>query len=177
MREAPGMHDPTVLPPNLPVPEDDGAARHLTGMKIPDVTLPATTGPAVKPRETHRAHRPLRLPAHGRSRRRCAARLGRYPRRPRLHAAIVRLSRSFQRTQSARRRCGLWIVNAGQRLSARSGAAASSAVPASVRCRFETENRNWPAEFFHIRHNSIQTHGDGARGRRDHARFLSGISA
>ena len=47
MREAPGMHDPTVLPSNLPVPEDDGAARHLTGMKLPDVTLPATTGPAV----------------------------------------------------------------------------------------------------------------------------------
>src|SRR4029077_9791262 len=47
MREAPGMHDPTVLPSNLPVPEDDGAARHLTGMNLPDVTLPATTGPAV----------------------------------------------------------------------------------------------------------------------------------
>jgi peroxiredoxin len=41
------MHDPTVLPSNLPVPEDDGAARHLTGMNLPDVTLPATTGPAV----------------------------------------------------------------------------------------------------------------------------------
>jgi peroxiredoxin len=47
MREAPGMHDPTVLPSNLPVPEDDGAARHLTGMNLPDVTLPATTGSAV----------------------------------------------------------------------------------------------------------------------------------
>jgi peroxiredoxin len=47
MREAPGMHDPTALPSNLPVPEDDGAARHLTGMNLPDVTLPATTGPAV----------------------------------------------------------------------------------------------------------------------------------
>jgi peroxiredoxin len=47
MREAPGMHDPTVLPSNLPIPEDDGAARHLTGMNLPDVTLPATTGPAV----------------------------------------------------------------------------------------------------------------------------------
>jgi peroxiredoxin len=47
MREAPGMHDPTVLPSNLPVPEDDGAARHLTGMNLPDVALSATAGPAV----------------------------------------------------------------------------------------------------------------------------------
>lgn len=37
--------DPLVLPPNLPVPEDDGAARHLPGTTLPDVTLPATTGP------------------------------------------------------------------------------------------------------------------------------------
>jgi peroxiredoxin/catechol 2,3-dioxygenase-like lactoylglutathione lyase family enzyme len=42
MREAPGKHDPTVLPPDIPVPKDDGAARHLTGMKLPDLPLPAT---------------------------------------------------------------------------------------------------------------------------------------
>jgi peroxiredoxin len=38
------LHDPTVLPENLPVPQDDGAARHLRGMKLPDVALPATDG-------------------------------------------------------------------------------------------------------------------------------------
>lgn len=32
------------LPPNLPVPEDDGAADHLTGMALPEVRLPATLG-------------------------------------------------------------------------------------------------------------------------------------
>ena len=44
MSEAPGKHDPTVLPPNIPVPEDDGATRHLTGIKLPDLALPATIG-------------------------------------------------------------------------------------------------------------------------------------
>ena len=44
MSEAPGKHDPTVLPPNIPVPEDDGAAQHLTGIKLPDLALPATSG-------------------------------------------------------------------------------------------------------------------------------------
>ncbi len=41
-REAPGRHDPTHLPANIPAPQDDGAARHLTGMKLPDLALPAT---------------------------------------------------------------------------------------------------------------------------------------
>jgi peroxiredoxin/catechol 2,3-dioxygenase-like lactoylglutathione lyase family enzyme len=41
-REAPGKHDPTVLPANIPAPQDDGAARHLPGMALPDLALPAT---------------------------------------------------------------------------------------------------------------------------------------
>jgi len=47
MREAPGTHDPSFLPPDIPVPHDDGAARHLVGMTWPDLALPATRGPAV----------------------------------------------------------------------------------------------------------------------------------
>ena len=35
------------LPNGLPVPEDDGACAHLTGMKMPAVTLRATDGSAV----------------------------------------------------------------------------------------------------------------------------------
>ncbi|MFY9696081.1 MAG: peroxiredoxin [Xanthobacteraceae bacterium] len=46
-REASGAHDPTFLPPDIPVPQDDGAARHLTGMTLPDIALAATSGPAV----------------------------------------------------------------------------------------------------------------------------------
>jgi peroxiredoxin len=47
MAEAPGMHDPNVLPAGIPAPQDDGGARHLTGMKVPDIALPSTSGPAV----------------------------------------------------------------------------------------------------------------------------------
>jgi peroxiredoxin len=47
MAEAPGMHDPNVLPPGIPAPQDDGATRHLTGAKLPDLALPATSGAAV----------------------------------------------------------------------------------------------------------------------------------
>ncbi len=46
-REAPGAHDPIYLPPDIPVPQDDGGARHLTGMALPDLALPATSGPPV----------------------------------------------------------------------------------------------------------------------------------
>jgi peroxiredoxin len=35
------------LPQDLPVPLDDGAARHLTGRALPDLTLPATDGTSV----------------------------------------------------------------------------------------------------------------------------------
>jgi peroxiredoxin len=47
MTEAPGTHNPQVLPPNIPAPQDDGAARHLGGMKVPDLALPATEGAPV----------------------------------------------------------------------------------------------------------------------------------
>ena len=35
------------LPNDLPVPEDDGAAKHLPGMTVPDIALPATIGGSV----------------------------------------------------------------------------------------------------------------------------------
>ena len=41
-----GKHDPTVLPSDIPVPQDDGAARHLPGRALPDLALPATRGGA-----------------------------------------------------------------------------------------------------------------------------------
>ncbi|MFI4962173.1 MAG: peroxiredoxin [Hyphomicrobiales bacterium] len=47
MSEAPGAHNPNILPPNIPAPQDDGAAKHLAGMKLPDLTLPATDGQPV----------------------------------------------------------------------------------------------------------------------------------
>jgi len=47
MAEAPGTHNPANLPADIPVPLDDGAADHLKGMRLPDLTLPATDGAAV----------------------------------------------------------------------------------------------------------------------------------
>ena len=39
------MSDPYVLPPNLPVPEDDGACDHLPGTMLPQLTLESSQGP------------------------------------------------------------------------------------------------------------------------------------
>lgn len=47
MAEAPGAHDPNVLPPDIPAPQDDGRARHLTGTRLPNLALPATAGGTV----------------------------------------------------------------------------------------------------------------------------------
>jgi peroxiredoxin len=47
MPEAPGTHNPQFLPPDIPIPEDDGGARHLPGARLPDLALPATSGSAV----------------------------------------------------------------------------------------------------------------------------------
>ena len=41
------IHDPTLLPADLPVPIDDGAAQHLAGLKLPSVKLAATDGSQV----------------------------------------------------------------------------------------------------------------------------------
>src|SRR3954451_23751647 len=41
------LHNPMVLPDDLPVPQDDGGARHLTGAALPDLALPATDGSKV----------------------------------------------------------------------------------------------------------------------------------
>jgi peroxiredoxin len=41
------------LPPDLPVPVDDGACRHLVGAAVPSVALPSTAGRAVRLDETH----------------------------------------------------------------------------------------------------------------------------
>jgi peroxiredoxin len=47
MAEAPGTHNPQILPSDIPVPQDDGAADHLAGMTLPDLALPATDGASV----------------------------------------------------------------------------------------------------------------------------------
>ncbi len=41
---ATGVDDISRLPPDLPVPADDGACDHLTGMRVPSIALPSTSG-------------------------------------------------------------------------------------------------------------------------------------
>jgi peroxiredoxin len=41
------LHDPNILPADIPAPQDDGAARHLTGLKLPPMALAATDGSQV----------------------------------------------------------------------------------------------------------------------------------
>jgi peroxiredoxin len=46
-------HNPLVLPHDLPVPADDGAASHLPGTKLPDIALAATDGSSVNLSKLH----------------------------------------------------------------------------------------------------------------------------
>jgi peroxiredoxin len=42
-----GPHNPLNLPKDIPAPQDDGAARHLPGRRLPDVVLAANGGAPV----------------------------------------------------------------------------------------------------------------------------------
>jgi peroxiredoxin len=46
-QQSPVNDDPFTLPPDLPIPHDDGGAAHLRGAALPDLTLNATVGPPV----------------------------------------------------------------------------------------------------------------------------------
>ena len=95
------IHNPLVLPEDLPAPQDDGATCHLIGMRLPDLALAATDGTAVNPSKL-KGRACLRLSPHRAARPGLANRLGCDPRRARLHAAILRISRSFHRLEAAR---------------------------------------------------------------------------
>jgi peroxiredoxin len=41
-------HDISTLPPDLPVPEDDGACDHLPGTRMPPIALPSTAGRSLR---------------------------------------------------------------------------------------------------------------------------------
>ena len=96
-------HNPNVLPADLPAPQDDGGARHLTGLKLAARGARRDRRLAGRSVEARRPHRGLHLSAHRRARTGAARRLGCNPGRARLHAAIVLVPRSFRRAQAARR--------------------------------------------------------------------------
>ena len=86
-------HDVYTLPPDLPVPVDDGAADHLLGTMLPQLTLESSQGPVSLRELGARAARALRLSARRPARAAARRRLGRDSRRARLHAAVVRVPR------------------------------------------------------------------------------------
>jgi peroxiredoxin len=50
-------HDPTVVPPGLPAPSDDGATAHLLGIRVPPSPLPTTDDAEVMLGEVDRLER------------------------------------------------------------------------------------------------------------------------
>ncbi len=86
---AEAVHNPLILPDNLPVPQDDGAARHLHGMRLPDIVLAATDGTAVNLSKLTGRNVVYVYPRTGRPGQASADRLGRHSRRARLHAAVL----------------------------------------------------------------------------------------
>ena len=61
-------HDVYTLPPDLPAPEDDGAADHLLGTMLPQLDARLVAGAGVAARARERAARSLHLSAHRPSR-------------------------------------------------------------------------------------------------------------
>jgi peroxiredoxin len=47
------LANPNQLPHDLPVPQDDGAADHLRGLRLPPISLPATTGGVIDLSKLH----------------------------------------------------------------------------------------------------------------------------
>ena len=90
------------LPANLPRPKDDGGARHLKGLPLPDLDLPSTVRPQRQPREGQGAtHRHLRVSDDRPARSAASPGLGRHPGRARLHAGDLRLPRSSQGSRAS----------------------------------------------------------------------------
>jgi len=171
------MHDPTSLPEGLPIPEDDGAAAHLPGSRLPDVALPATDGQTI-----HLARLPGRTviyayPRHRPARRRTTLRLEHDPRRTGLHPAELRLPGSSCRTSGGRGRPGLRLVDAGHALSERDGRQTSSALQRSFRRAPRPDPGDAPSDLFGGWHDAAEAADAGRRRRPDHHGLLSRVPA
>ncbi len=116
----------------IPAPADDGATAHLVGMTIPPINLLATddtvvTLSALAGRTVVSAIRAPANPA-----KRAGRRLGYDPRRARLHAADLRISRSSCRIESRGSGACIWLIHPKQRLPNRDGVAAAFTVSGFV---------------------------------------------
>ena len=134
LRRMPKPYDLYSTPDGLPVPRNDGACDHLTGLQLPSMVLPSTNGTLVNLSELSGTTVLYAYTADGTRRRTRLGGLGRDPRRAWLHAAIVRVSRSSRRAEIARR-ARLRREHADHRLPTRGRRAPPSAVPAPQRQR------------------------------------------
>ena len=121
------------LPPDLPVPEDDGAADHLVGPRAPRPDAPVLAGR----RERPRLRRDLRLSALGQAGRAAARRLGRdararaAARRSRARSATAPPTSAFPSPDSRRSRS----TTSSSSPSATGCRFPSSPIPSGTRCR------------------------------------------
>ncbi len=157
-----------------------GAARHLH--RAVGSLGHCTRGDRRRAGQSVEAQRPrccLRLSAHRTTRASAADRLGRDPRRTRLHAAVaLRLPRSFRRVETARRQCPVRAFDPGGCLPT-GGRRAWLPLPFAILSDAElklTHAMRLPT--FAVDGADVdQTHGLGHRRRRHHPRVLSAVSA
>ncbi len=143
MSEAPGAHDPNFLPPDIPAPQDDGAARHLAGMKLPDIALPATSGPDVNLSKLNGRTVLYVYPRTGVPGVDLPPGWNEIPGARGCTPQSCGFRDHFAELRGARRRSALRLVDTGQRLPARSGGTAASAIRNSVGCGSEADAAPW----------------------------------
>ena len=165
------------LPPNLPRPKDDGGARHLKGMALPDLALPSTSGRMVNLSKVNAPRIVIyAYPMTGRPDRQAAAGLGRHPRRARLHAGDLRLPRSPQGSREAARR-GVRHQHAGHAVSAGDGEASRGAVRGAQRRALRVHQGAAAADLHRRRHDAEQAPDADCAERTHRTGLLSGVPA
>ncbi len=126
------LHDPTVLPADIPAPQDDGGARHLTGMRLPSLPLAATDGSQVDLSKLAGRTVVYIYPRTGVPGQPLPEGWDAIPGARGCTPQSCCVPRPFRRAQAARRRPAVRPVDPGHRLSARGGRASASAVPGAV---------------------------------------------
>ena len=178
MAEAPGMHNPNVLPPDIPAPQDDGAARHLTGMRLPDIALPATDGAPVESVEAQRPHRPLHLSAHRRARRQALPPAGTAsPARAAARRSPAASATTPPNSSGLASRSSTACRRRTPPISRRRRAACICRLRCCRTRRLRSPRRMRLPTFDGRRHEADQAHGLGDRRRRHHPSVLSGVPA
>ena len=177
MREAPGAHDPQFLPADIPAPQDDGAARHLAGMKLPDIALPATDGAPVNLSKLKGRTVVYIYPRTG------VPGVDAPPGWDDIPGArgCTPQSCGFRDHFGELKRLGVAQLYglSTQDTAYQQEAAARLHLPFAILSdeKLALSKAHQPADLHDLRHDLAQAHGAGDRRRRDHQGVLSGVSA